>query len=86
MLVGRVKRVLHCAASINFTDKNETQLTNVAGLLHVLELTDVLDAWHVIHVSTAYVVGDAPYPSIFAGDARGKTIASFSKTPFASRS
>jgi nucleoside-diphosphate-sugar epimerase len=63
LLVGRVKRVLHCAASINFTDKNETQLTNVAGLLHVLELTDILDAWHVIHVSTAYVVGDAPYLS-----------------------
>ena len=63
LLVGRVKRVLHCAASINFTDKNETQITNVAGLLHVLELTDILDAWHVIHVSTAYVAGDAPYLS-----------------------
>lgn len=63
LLVGRVKRVLHCAASINFTDKNETQVTNVAGLLHVLELTDILDAWHVIHVSTAYVIGDAPYLS-----------------------
>jgi nucleoside-diphosphate-sugar epimerase len=63
LLVGRVKRVLHCAASINFMDKNDTQLTNVAGLLHVLELTDILDAWHFIHVSTAYVVGDAPYLS-----------------------
>lgn len=63
LLVGRVKRVLHCAASINFMDKNETQVTNVAGLLHVLELTDILDAWHVIHVSTAYVVGNAPYLS-----------------------
>jgi thioester reductase-like protein len=63
LLVGRVKRVLHCAASINFIDKNETQLTNVAGLLHVLELVDILDAWHVIHVSTSYVVGDAPYLS-----------------------
>jgi nucleoside-diphosphate-sugar epimerase len=62
-LFGRVKRVLHCAASINFMDKNETQVTNVAGLLHVLELTDILDAWHVIHVSTAYVIGDAPYLS-----------------------
>src|SRR5262249_53134070 len=50
-----------CAASINFKDKNEVQMTNVAGLLHVLELTDILDAWHVIHVSTAYVIGDAPY-------------------------
>ncbi|PWB66324.1 MAG: hypothetical protein C3F17_01730 [Bradyrhizobiaceae bacterium] len=63
LLVGRVKRILHCAASINFTDKNETQVTNVAGMLNVLELMDVLDAWHIIHVSTAYVVGDAPFLS-----------------------
>jgi nucleoside-diphosphate-sugar epimerase len=61
LLAGRVNRVLHCAASINFRDKNATQLTNVTGTLHVLELTDILDAWHVLHVSTAYVVGDAPY-------------------------
>jgi nucleoside-diphosphate-sugar epimerase len=61
LLAGHVKRVLHCAASVNFQDRNATQLTNVAGVLHVLELTDILDAWHVMHVSTAYVVGDAPY-------------------------
>ncbi len=61
LLAGRVKRVVHCAASINFRDKNVTQLTNVAGTLHVLDLTDILDARHVLHVSTAYVVGDAPY-------------------------
>jgi nucleoside-diphosphate-sugar epimerase len=61
LLVGRVKRVLHCAASVNFQDKNATQLTNVAGVLHILELTDILDAWHVLHVSTAYVIGDASY-------------------------
>jgi nucleoside-diphosphate-sugar epimerase len=61
LLAGHVKRVLHCAASVSFQDRNATQLTNVAGVLHVLELTDILDAWHVLHVSTAYVIGDAPY-------------------------
>ena len=61
VLVGRVRRVLHCAASINFQDKKETELTNVAGALHALELTDILDASHILHISTAYVVGDAPY-------------------------
>ena len=61
ILTGQVRRVLHCAASINFQDRKETELTNVAGTLHVLELTDILDASHVLHVSTAYVVGDAPY-------------------------
>ena len=61
VLVGRVRRVLHCAASINFQDKQETELTNVAGALHALELTDTLDASHILHISTAYVIGDAPY-------------------------
>jgi nucleoside-diphosphate-sugar epimerase len=69
-LLAGVKRVIHCAASINFQDKNEIQLTNVAGLRHVLELTDMLDARHIVHISTAYVVGDAPYlseKSLFLG-------------------
>jgi nucleoside-diphosphate-sugar epimerase len=61
LLAGRVKRVLHCAGSISFQDKTATQLANVGGVLHVLELMDLLDAWHVLHVSTAYVVGDAAY-------------------------
>jgi nucleoside-diphosphate-sugar epimerase len=61
LLVGRVRRVLHCAASINFYNKNELQLTNIAGVMHVLELMDVLDAGHLFHVSTAYVVGSAAY-------------------------
>jgi nucleoside-diphosphate-sugar epimerase len=63
VLVSRVRRVLHCAASINFQDKNETELTNVAGTLHVLELMNILDASHILHISTAYVVGDASYLS-----------------------
>ena len=62
-LAGRIERVIHCAASINFYDKNAVQQTNVAGVLHVLELTEVLDAWHLLHVSTAYVLGDASYLS-----------------------
>lgn len=63
LLVGRVRRVLHSAASVNFQDRREAHLTNVSGTLHVLELTDLLDASHVMHISTAYVVGDAPYLS-----------------------
>jgi thioester reductase-like protein len=61
ILVGRVRRVLHSAASVNFQDRKEAHLTNVSGTLHVLELTDILDASHMLHISTAYVVGDAPY-------------------------
>jgi nucleoside-diphosphate-sugar epimerase len=61
VLLGRVRRVLHCAASINFQNKHEAELTNVAGTLHVLELTDSLDASHILHISTAYVIGDAAY-------------------------
>ena len=61
LLVGRVKHILHCAASINFQDKAATQLTNIAGLRHVLELTDILATLHLLHVSTAYVVGDGTF-------------------------
>jgi thioester reductase-like protein len=63
LLFGRINRVVHCAASLNFQDKEETNLTNVTGLQHVLELMDLLDTQHVVYISTAYVVGDAPYLS-----------------------
>jgi thioester reductase-like protein len=43
LLFGRINRVVHCAASLNFQDKEETNLTNVTGLQHVLELMDLLD-------------------------------------------
>jgi nucleoside-diphosphate-sugar epimerase len=62
-LVGRIGRVFHSAASINLQSKDDTQLTNVAGLAHVLELTETLGVPHFVHVSTAYVIGDAPYLS-----------------------
>lgn len=61
MMVGRVKRIFHCAASIAFGDKVATHNTNVNGVHHVLELADVLDAWQLIHVSTAYVGGSAEH-------------------------
>jgi thioester reductase-like protein len=63
LLFGRINRVVHCAASLNFQDKDETNLINVIGLRHVLALMDLLDARHVVYISTAYVVGDAPYLS-----------------------
>jgi nucleoside-diphosphate-sugar epimerase len=63
LLAGRVNRVLHCAASINFQDKNAIQRTNVAGVQHVLDLTDSLGVQSILHVSTAYVVGDGAYLS-----------------------
>jgi thioester reductase-like protein len=63
LLVGRIEKVLHCAASISFFDKNVVQQTNVAGVFHILELTEILDASHLLHVSTAYVLGDASYLS-----------------------
>lgn len=62
-LAGRITRVLNSAASISFHDKNATQLTNVAGVRHVLELMEILGAKHILQVSTAYVVGDGPYLS-----------------------
>jgi len=58
-MFGRVRRILHSAACINFENKEETHRTNVGGVHHVLELADRLDVWNVMHVSTAYVVGDA---------------------------
>jgi nucleoside-diphosphate-sugar epimerase len=63
MLAGRVNRILNCAGSISFHDKNAAQLTNVAGVRHVLELMEILGVKRVLHVSTAYVVGDGSYLS-----------------------
>lgn len=63
LLAERVNRVLHCAASINFQDKNAIQRTNIAGVQHVLDLMDSLGVQSLLHVSTAYVVGDGAYLS-----------------------
>lgn len=58
-LFCRVKRIVHCAASISFEDKIATHRVNVHGLRNVLKLADLLDTWHFVHVSTAYVAGNA---------------------------
>jgi nucleoside-diphosphate-sugar epimerase len=59
-LFGRVRRIVHCAASISFDDKIAAYQANVHGLRNVLKLADDLDTWDFIHVSTAYVAGNAP--------------------------
>jgi len=63
MLVGRFDRVLNCAGCISFHDQNATYLTNVAGMRHVLQMMDVVGVTQILHVSTAYVVGDGDYLS-----------------------
>jgi nucleoside-diphosphate-sugar epimerase len=62
-LAGRVGRVLNCAGSINFYDQNGTYLANVAGVRHVLQMMDICGVSEILHVSTAYVVGDGAYLS-----------------------
>lgn len=63
MLVGRFDRVLNCAGCISFHDQNATHLTNVAGMRHVLQMMDIVGVTQILHVSTAYVVGDGDYLS-----------------------
>jgi acyl carrier protein len=63
MLVGRFDRVLNCAGCISFYDQNATYLTNVAGMRHVLQMMDMVGVTQILHVSTAYVVGDGDYLS-----------------------
>lgn len=62
-LLGYVTTIMHCAASINFMDKKAAHASNVDGVSHIIELADAIDAKHIMHVSTAYVAGDAPYLS-----------------------
>lgn len=57
-LIGRIDKILHCAASISFTDKQATLDANVNGVHNALELADTLGVWHFVHVSTAYVAGN----------------------------
>lgn len=56
-----ITRIIHSAASINFQNRDKTMLTNVGGVQHVLELADLLNVMHVVHVSTTYVAGEAKY-------------------------
>src|SRR5690349_18479541 len=62
-LSGRVGRVLNSAGCISFHDQNATYLTNVAGMRHILQMMDALDVKEILHISTAYVVGDGDYLS-----------------------
>jgi len=63
ILSERVGRVLNCAGCISFYDQNATYLTNVAGVRHVLQIMDAVGVNQILHVSTAYVVGDGDYLS-----------------------
>ncbi|PSC06495.1 hypothetical protein SLNSH_04250 [Alsobacter soli] len=58
-LAGRVSRILHCAASIDFLDAEQAMASNVGGVRNMLDLADALGVREVLHVSTAYVAGDA---------------------------
>lgn len=55
----RVTRIFHCAASINFQDRDAAYSTNVNGVKNVIGLADTLGVRNIIHVSTAYVAGEA---------------------------
>lgn len=54
-----IKRVVHGAASIAFSDPKATYATNVGGVSHVLDLADTLGVNRIDHVSTVYVAGSA---------------------------
>lgn len=54
-----IKRILHGAASIAFSDPKATYAANVGGVSHVLDLADMLEIRHINHVSTVYVAGSA---------------------------
>lgn len=58
-LRGRIDKVVHCAASIDFHDAEAAMTTNVEGVRHMLELADELQIRNFCHVSTAYVAGSA---------------------------
>jgi hypothetical protein len=45
--------VPHRAASANFQYERETEQTNAAGTLHVMELMDIRDVSLVLDISTA---------------------------------
>lgn len=55
----RVTKIFHCAASINFQDRDTAYSTNVNGVKNVIDLADTLGVRNIIHVSTAYVAGEA---------------------------
>ena len=60
-LIGKVDKVVHCAASIRFEedDSKEVSRTNVLGTKNVLDLTNTIQSPEIHYMSTAYVAGDA---------------------------
>jgi nucleoside-diphosphate-sugar epimerase len=52
-------RIVHCAASIDFTDEARAYSTNVDGVNNLLELATSSHVSDIAHVSTAYVAGSA---------------------------
>lgn len=55
----RITKIFHCAASIDFQDRDAAYSTNVDGVKNVIGLADTLGVRNIIHVSTAYVAGEA---------------------------
>lgn len=56
---GKVDFILHCGASISFTDETETRRTNIEGMSHLLTLAKNLEVDDFRHVSSTYVAGDS---------------------------
>jgi nucleoside-diphosphate-sugar epimerase len=58
-LRGNLAGLVHCAASINFSDEKSALAVNVGGLSNVLRLVESLGIPELHHVSTSYVAGTA---------------------------
>ena len=58
-LAGSIDTIVHCAATVGFSDEQTAWETNVIGLYNVVTLAQSLGVKEFHHVSTAYVSGDA---------------------------
>lgn len=56
---NEIGSIIHCAASISFTDTEKTSSANLNGVRHALDLADLLGVFDFRHISTTYVAGDA---------------------------
>lgn len=57
----RITFMLHCAASISFTDGDATSAANIDGVSNALELAERLGIPTFRHVSTSYIAGDSEW-------------------------
>lgn len=62
---NEINSIIHCAASISFSDGVAADQANINGVRHALDLADLLGVRDFRHVSTTYIAGDA---SIFCED------------------